>query len=123
MSVGLQIAFDAFALFWRDAVPPPGAPAASQAMHPEDIKAAMRKQGVSPAALSRHLGVTVQTVSSVVRGVITSAPVANAIAKVCGIPVNQLWPGRYDAEPDEPARVAALLGARTRAPNRSRKAA
>lgn len=83
----------------------------------------MRKKGVSPAALSRHLEVSVQTVSAVIRGAITSAPVANAIAKVVGLPVSVLWPGRYDAKPDETARVAAVLGNSPRSTNRTRKAA
>lgn len=92
-------------------------------MHHEDIKAAMRKKGVSPAALARHLEVTKQTVSAVIRGDITSAPVATAIAKVCELELGDLWPGRYDAKVDEAARVAALLGSRKGSTNHRAAAA
>lgn len=87
-------------------------------MHHEDIKAAIRKRGVTPADIAKHLDVTDQTVSCVIRGVTKSARVAEAIASITGLTVSALWPGVYDTSPRQS--VAALLGERPRA---ARKAA
>lgn len=77
-------------------------------MHHEDIKAEMRKRGVTPADLAAHLEVSQNTVSRVIRGLGTSRRVADAIAKLIEKPVKEIWPGVY-----EPARrpdLSRLLG-------------
>lgn len=66
-------------------------------MHPADIKAALEKRGSSVSAIARALDRNFRTVSSVVRGVATSRLIANAVAEVVGLPIEQLWPGKYDA--------------------------
>lgn len=78
-------------------------------MHPEDIKAAMRKNGVKPADLARHLGVTPMSVSNTLRGRTKSLRIANAVAKIIGRPVSEIWPAAY-AGPSAQERVARLLG-------------
>ena len=89
-------------------------------MHHEDIKAAIRKKGVTPADLAKHLEVTDSTVSGVIRGVIRSERVAGAIAGLLGESVDTLWPGSYTPRADGAKTVAALL---KRAPKRTRAAA
>jgi lambda repressor-like predicted transcriptional regulator len=64
-------------------------------MHPEDIKASIRKAGSSPAAIAREKNVSRMTVSYTIRGICKSARIAKAISTVCNIPVAQLWPGKY----------------------------
>lgn len=64
-------------------------------MHPEDIKAAIRKKGSSQAAIARELGITPTTVNLVIYGRSTSRRVAKKIAAVSGLQTNQLWPGKY----------------------------
>ena len=61
-------------------------------MHPEDIKAAMRKRGVTPTALADQLKVANATVSQVISGRCESARIKARIAQVTGIAVNVLWP-------------------------------
>lgn len=78
-------------------------------MHPEDIKAAMRKNGVKPSDLARHLGVSQMSVSNTLRGRTKSRRIAEAIAKVVGRPVAEIWPAA-DAGPSTQERLARLLG-------------
>jgi lambda repressor-like predicted transcriptional regulator len=61
-------------------------------MHPEQIKAAMRMKGVTPAALAETLGVARSTMSQVISGRAMSSRVRRAIAEVVGMPVSTLWP-------------------------------
>lgn len=89
-------------------------------MHPEDIKAAMRKKGVKPADLARHLGVSQMTVSNTLRGRTTSRRIADAVAKVIGRPVSEIWPAQY-AGPSTQERLLRLLSDRPRA--KARRAA
>jgi lambda repressor-like predicted transcriptional regulator len=92
-------------------------------MHHEDIKAALRKKGVTPADLARHLKVTDQTMSLVIRRQAKSARIAAAISKLTEIPVEQLWPGYYDASRAS-AKVQQLLRSlSTGAVAKTRKAA
>ncbi len=72
-------------------------------MHPADIQAALKKKGVTQAAIACKLGVSEMTVSRVVRGTDSSRRVAQAISEVIGIPVSTLWPERYG----NPKRAAA----------------
>lgn len=80
-------------------------------MHPEDIKAAMRKNGVKPADLARHLGVSQMSVSNTLHGTTKSRRIANAIARIVGRPVGEIWPGRYSTASPQ-ARLAELLSGR-----------
>jgi lambda repressor-like predicted transcriptional regulator len=62
------------------------------AMHPEQIKAAVRMQGMTPAAIADKLGVTPSMVSRVIHGATVSARVRKYIATLLGKPVTELWP-------------------------------
>ena len=61
-------------------------------MHPEQIKAAIRMTGITPAVLADQLGVSRSTVSHVITGRGTSARVKAKIASVTGLPISTLWP-------------------------------
>jgi lambda repressor-like predicted transcriptional regulator len=62
-------------------------------MHPEQIKAAIRMKGTTPAAIADALQLSRSTVSHVISGRGTSARVKDHIAKVTGLAVATLWPG------------------------------
>lgn len=62
-------------------------------MHPEEIKAAMRIAGTTPAMLADALDVSKATVSTVIHGRAESARVKASIAKLIGKPVSVIWPG------------------------------
>ena len=79
-------------------------------MHHEDIKAAIRKKGVTPAEVARHLGVSAQLVSAVITGTSKSQRVAQAISRITGLPMNTLWPNVYDSKKPARTRMAELLG-------------
>lgn len=64
-------------------------------MHPEDIKAALRKQGSSQTDIARRMHVTQTTVFLVIHGKATSRRVAKKIAEVTGVPIASLWPDKY----------------------------
>lgn len=70
-------------------------------MHPEDIKAAVRKNGhtlqsVAESVTGRSGGrVTKSAVSKVLHGSVKSQAIASRIAKAAGLPVSALWPGKY----------------------------
>lgn len=76
-------------------------------MHHEDIKATIRKKGVTLQQVAAHLGVKGTTLSQVIRGTVKSARLAEAIAQLCEQPVSRLWPGLYD-EPRSPSPPAVL---------------
>lgn len=61
-------------------------------MHPEQIKAALRMKGVTPAALADELGVKQSTMSQVISGRAESARIKSGISRVLNIPVASLWP-------------------------------
>lgn len=61
-------------------------------MHPEEIKAALRMRGVTPAALADELEVAPSTMSQVISGRSTSARVMGRIAAIIGEPVTTIWP-------------------------------
>ncbi len=88
-------------------------------MHHEDIKAAIRKQGVTPADIADSLGLSRSLVSRVIAGTARSEVISAAISKVTGIPVRQLWPERYQQRETGKQRAAKLLGQ----PLKARKAA
>lgn len=64
-------------------------------MHPEDIKAAIRKAQTSPAQIARALRITDMAVSHVIHGRCTSRRVARAISAATKLPISQLWPNKY----------------------------
>lgn len=78
-------------------------------MHHEDIKAAIRKRGVTPSDLADTLKVSRSLVSRVIRGSTKSEVIARAISKVTGIPVETLWPGAYGQQTSGATKAAALL--------------
>jgi lambda repressor-like predicted transcriptional regulator len=65
-------------------------------MHPEDIKSALRKRGVTQADIARRLGVSKTTINYVITGKMQSRRVAEAIAEAAGRPVKALWPKKYE---------------------------
>ena len=67
-------------------------------MHPEQIKAEIRMNGTTPAAIADSLDLSAQTVSNVIHGRTKSKRCAETIAKLIGKPVSKVWPGKYDAK-------------------------
>ena len=61
-------------------------------MHPEEIKAAMRIAGTTPAMLAESLNVSKATMSTVIHGRSESARIKASIAKLIGRPVTAIWP-------------------------------
>lgn len=64
-------------------------------MHPEDIKAAIRKAGSNQTNIARALKRSRSTVAHVIEGRTKSKRVAKKIAEVTGLPLETLWPGKY----------------------------
>lgn len=65
-------------------------------MHPEDIKAALRKRGHTQTDIARRLHVAPASVHHVVAGRYASQRIAKAIAQATDLSLDDLWPGRYD---------------------------
>lgn len=61
-------------------------------MHREQIKAAIRMIGVTPAMIAEELNISQSAVTSIIAGRSTSARVQNYIAKLIDKPVNEIWP-------------------------------
>ena len=61
-------------------------------MHPEEIKAAIRMKGTTPAAIADELDVSRSMVSLVIGGTARSARIAARIAQITGLTVTTLWP-------------------------------
>lgn len=85
-------------------------------MHWADIKAAIYKAGSTPMAIARQEGVSHTAVNQVIRGEITSHPLAYAIAAITGIPTERMWPGRYLTPPAYQQAAARRCGERGRLP-------
>jgi len=64
-------------------------------MHPADINAALIKRGLTQRAIAKRLGIAPPSVSNVINNRAISHRVAKAISEAVGIPVDTLWPGRY----------------------------
>jgi lambda repressor-like predicted transcriptional regulator len=86
-------------------------------MHPEDIKAALRKRGHTLASVAASIRgrfndgpVTRGAVTRVVKGSVKSSRIAQEIARIMGCSVRELWPGKYP----ELEELEALRNARTR---------
>jgi len=66
-------------------------------MHPEDIKANLRKLHSSMAEIARELGVSRATVGSVVKGM-RSRRIERAIANKLGKTLHEVFPERYSKD-------------------------
>jgi lambda repressor-like predicted transcriptional regulator len=64
-------------------------------MHPEDIKATIRKTGATATSVARTLGVTDVAVGYVIGGQRRSLRIARRICEVTGLSPDAAWPGRY----------------------------
>lgn len=65
-------------------------------LHPEDVKAAIRKRGSSLAEVARELNLSQQMISNALRyRSHRSARVEAAIAKAAGVSAEAIWPDRY----------------------------
>jgi lambda repressor-like predicted transcriptional regulator len=71
------------------------------AMHPEDIKASLKKKGSSQAKIAKTLNLSRSTVAHVIMGHSKSRRVANEISRVTGLSLERLWPGRYTSQNDD----------------------
>ena len=63
-------------------------------MHPEEIKAAMRMAGTTPAMLCDELGVAASSVSQTISGHIKSQRIQARIAQIIGKPIEVIWPNQ-----------------------------
>jgi lambda repressor-like predicted transcriptional regulator len=68
-------------------------------MHHEQIKAAVRMQGVNLADVAQHAGYTTTYVSRVIRGLNRNDKIAEAIAGIVGKDKRELWPKVYAPAP------------------------
>lgn len=75
-------------------------------MHPADIKAALEKAGSSQIKIAKALKVSDTAVCHVIHGRATSRRTAEMIAFKTGLPISELWPGRYDKQPKQVAQRA-----------------
>lgn len=64
-------------------------------MHPENIKAAIRRNGATAAQVARDLNVSQSTVSMVIQGRTKSTRIARRICELSGLDPQKAWPGRY----------------------------
>nr|WP_241020161.1 helix-turn-helix domain-containing protein [Burkholderia sp. Ac-20345] len=64
-------------------------------MHPEDIKASIRKANSSPARIARELDISRNAVSLTIHGRSKSIRVARRICEVAGLDPEAAWPGCY----------------------------
>lgn len=64
-------------------------------MHPEDIKASIRKGGANSAQIARELQVSKSTVTLVIQGRSKSTRIARRICELSGLDPDVAWPGRY----------------------------
>jgi len=62
--------------------------------HPEDLKAALRKKGLTQDEIAANAGVSRRTVGLTIHGG-KSAKVCQYIAELLGLPPEQIWPSRY----------------------------
>ncbi|HIK35677.1 MULTISPECIES: helix-turn-helix domain-containing protein [unclassified Thermosynechococcus] len=68
-------------------------------MHPEDIKAELRKRGWNGAKIGQKLGVSRHCVSAVIRGRSRSAMVEKEIATILEKPLYIVFPAYYSCQP------------------------
>lgn len=75
-------------------------------MHPENIKAELKKKGLTQKSIADHFDVTPTTVHHVIHGGCRSDRIAKFIAEQIGKDRSDIWPGRYEPV-DERLRAAA----------------
>lgn len=63
-------------------------------MHPEEIKAAMRIAGTTPAMLCDELQVAASSISQTISGHIKSKRIQKRIAEIIGKPIELIWPNQ-----------------------------
>lgn len=63
-------------------------------MHPEEIKAAMRIAGTTPAMLCDELQVAASSISQTISGHIKSKRIQTRIAEIIGKPIDFIWPNQ-----------------------------
>lgn len=63
-------------------------------MHPEDIKAEIRKRGATLASVADSAGVSTQAISTAL-ATRSSARLETLIAQFLGISPHSVWPSRY----------------------------
>lgn len=64
-------------------------------MHPEDVKAAIRKRGMTLGGLGDRVGLSPQALSRAIHSR-SSAKAERVIAEFIGIAPQNIWPSRYD---------------------------
>lgn len=65
-------------------------------MHPADINAALHKKKSNQSVIARELKISCNAVSNVIYGRMKSRRIAKAVSSTTDIPVEKLWPGKYD---------------------------
>lgn len=78
-------------------------------MHPEEIKAALRIQGVTLTALASELSLSRSMVTQVIHGYARSRRVEERIAKTLGKPVAAIWPDRKPRLRKESGRLSLAV--------------
>lgn len=63
-------------------------------MHPEEIKAALRMAGITPAMLADELQVAPSSISQTISGYIRSARIQLRISQILRKPVAVIWPNK-----------------------------
>lgn len=66
-------------------------------MHPEDIKAAIRKRGATLEKLGKKVGLSAQSLSRAIHSR-TSAKAERTISDFLGIAPQKIWPSRYSKD-------------------------
>jgi lambda repressor-like predicted transcriptional regulator len=64
-------------------------------MKPAFIKAHIEEAGYTQEKIARELGVSDVAVNHVIHGRHSSRRIAEFIAKITGLTLEELWPGRY----------------------------
>lgn len=67
-------------------------------MHPEDIKAELRKRGWNGAKIAQKLGVSRHCVSAVIRGRCRSSTIEREIAVILDKPLYVVFPNYYNCQ-------------------------
>jgi Ner family transcriptional regulator len=69
-----------------------------EGIHPEDIKAALRKKRITQKAIAEQLGVSKTVINFVINDNSRSRRIAEYIAEKIGRSVDEIWPGSYPKE-------------------------
>ncbi len=80
-------------------------------MHPEEIKAEMRMQGITLVILAEEMGVSRSMISHVINGHAKSEAIQQRIAALLRCKVEQLWEPRPSLRRSRAAGTATRTGA------------